>query len=175
MDDSPIRERLIEAAGRRNFRHLGDLTGTSHENVRRYLKGLSAPSVEFLARFCAALGINGDWLLTGRGPMLREEIRPESLRQANAGELLGAMAATIERIQNRIEVLERWMQDLEIRVRAEHARARARRVGSTHEHQPAATESRVERSEDQSAAVAVPERVQRTVGAVARRSGPSDR
>ncbi len=108
----------MQAAGQRNYRHLGDLTGASHENVRRYLRGISSPSVEFLSAFCAALGINGDWLLTGKGPMLRTDVKAESLRGADPGELLSAMAGMIEKLDRRVEMMERWIQDLETRVRA---------------------------------------------------------
>src|SRR4051812_49952436 len=80
-----------------------------------------SPSAEYLAAVCSALGINGEWLLTGRGPMRHAEIRSQALREANATELLTAMAATLERLLDRVERLEVFLQTLEVRLRASKA------------------------------------------------------
>ncbi len=130
---SPFHERLVAAAGSITYRALGELTGVHPENVRRYMQG-QAPSAEFLAAFCQQLGINGEWMLTGRGPMRSGEVRTDALTRANPGELLGALAGTVERISERVELVEMYTQTLESRLRARQRQAGA---GDTHhDHAP---------------------------------------
>jgi transcriptional regulator with XRE-family HTH domain len=103
--------------GRRSNREIGDLTGTNAETVRRYLAGQS-PSVEFLTALCVATQASPEWLLTGRGPMRQSQVRAHALQGANAHELLGAIAQTLERLIERVERLERFLQTMETRLRA---------------------------------------------------------
>lgn len=117
MIPSALHERLLAAAGDRTYRHIGELTRTHPETVRRYMQG-QAPAADFLASLCAALHISGDWLLTGRGPMKLDEQRSHALREATAGDLLTAMAGTIERLAERIDRLETYVQTLEVRLRS---------------------------------------------------------
>lgn len=116
VNPTAIHDRMSAAAGERTFRHLGELTRTNSETVRRYMSG-QAPSAEYLASFCEALGINADWLLTGRGPMKRVDVKSHALRQADPAELLSAMAQTLERLIDRVERIEVFVQTLETRVR----------------------------------------------------------
>lgn len=108
---------MLAAAGRRSYRQVGDMTRTHPETARRYMSGQS-PSAEFLSAFCAALGISADWLLTGRGPMRLADQKEHTLREADASDLLGAMAATIEDIVGRLDRVELYVQTMETRVRA---------------------------------------------------------
>lgn len=117
---SPFHERLVAAAGSITYRALGELTGVHPENVRRYMQG-QAPSAEFLSAFCQQLGINGEWMLTGRGPMKAVEVRADALTKANPGELLGALAGTVDRLTSRVELIERYTQTLDTRLRARRA------------------------------------------------------
>lgn len=48
------------------FAQLGAITGSHPETVRRFMRG-QTPKPEFLAALCTELGVNGDWLLAGRG------------------------------------------------------------------------------------------------------------
>ena len=114
---SPIHERLVTVAGERTNRRLAELTNTNPETVRRYMQG-NTPSVEFLSAVCKSLAISGDWLLTGRGPMKLDEVKTESLKQADPSELLSAMAGNLERLCERVDRIERYMQTMEIRLRA---------------------------------------------------------
>lgn len=116
MDQNGLHERLKTAAGERTYRQLGDLTGTNAESVRRYMQG-QAPSVEFLARLCGALGVNGDWLLIGQGPMLQSEIRDHALRDAGTPDLLRATSDTVSHLIDRVDRLERFVQTAETRLR----------------------------------------------------------
>lgn len=109
---SPLHERMRSVAGTRTFRHLSELTGTHPETVRRYMSG-QPPSTEYLSALCHALNINGDWMLTGRGPMRVGEIEAHALRSASAPDLLSALAATVERLIDRVELLERYLQSME--------------------------------------------------------------
>jgi len=116
MSSTAIHDRMNAAAGERTFRHLGELTRTNSETVRRYMSG-QAPSAEYLASFCEALAVNAGWLLTGRGPMKLADVRTHALRQADPAELLSAMAETLERLIDRVERIEVFVQTLETRVR----------------------------------------------------------
>jgi len=119
---SPFHDRLITVAGQMTYRALADITGTNHESVRRYMQGQS-PSAEFLSALCAKLDISGEWILTGRGPVRRRDLRPDALKQANPTELLSAMAGTLERLAARLDRLEVFVQTLETRLRADAAPA----------------------------------------------------
>jgi len=98
-------------------RALGDSTGQNAETVRRYMQG-AAPSVEFLAALCARFDLSAQWLLTGRGPMRQSETRAFVLRQANPAELLSAIAEALERLTDRVDRIELFVQTLETRLRA---------------------------------------------------------
>ncbi len=114
---SPLHERLLAASGGRSFRVLAEVTGSHPESVRRYMQGQS-PSAEFLSAFCRQLGINGDWLLTGRGPMRTREIRGSVLAEAGAGDLMGAMVGQLEGLIARMDRVEVFVQALDVRVRS---------------------------------------------------------
>ena len=111
-----LHDRMNSAAGSRTYRKLAELTRTHPETVRRYMQG-QAPSVEFLMSMCTALGISGEWMLTGNGPMLLSEARSYALKHADPTELLSAVADTIESLDNRVARLEMYVQTLESRVR----------------------------------------------------------
>lgn len=114
---TPLHVRLHDAAGSRTFRAIASLTDQNHETVRRYMQG-AAPSVEFLAAFCESLGLNGNWLLTGQGPMRAEEMRGEALSKANPTELLTATAGNLEQLDDRVDRLEVFVSTMESRIRA---------------------------------------------------------
>ncbi len=109
--------RLNEAVGTVSYRKLGGLTDTHPETVRRYMQG-QAPSATFLTNLCRVLGISGEWLLTGKGPMKCAQIRSHALNQADPSELMTAVANTLTDLCDRMDRLERFMQMLETRVRA---------------------------------------------------------
>lgn len=163
MAASELHERLQSATGNRSYRHLSELTGANPETVRRYMQGQS-PSVEFLTALCAALAINGEWLLTGRGPMRLADVRKSALRDAEASELLAAMAQTIETLIDRVDRLETLLQMLEIRVRT------APRATNLLEPKPErTTDARDPRGSEPA------DRIQRIADAVPQRSSQADR
>lgn len=129
---TPLHERLRIAAGSRTYRQLGDLTTTNHETVRRYMLG-QAPSADFLAATCAALDINAQWLLVGRGPMKGTDIRSHALGEANVSELLSAMSSTLERLMDRVDRLETYMQTLETHLRAQAGAQDSRQISEASE------------------------------------------
>lgn len=53
--------------------------------------------------------------------MRRQEIRKHALQEATAAELLNAMATTLERLTERVERLEIYVQSIETLLRAEEA------------------------------------------------------
>lgn len=111
-----LNDRLQAAVGDRTFKRVGSLTNTHPETVRRYLSG-HAPSVDFVTRLAASLGLNINWILTGRGPMRLVEVKPQALREANATDLLAHVALAIERLELRVDRLDRYTQVLEVMIR----------------------------------------------------------
>lgn len=128
---SSLHDRMNLVAGERSYRELGELTGTNAETVRRYMQG-QAPSVEFLAGLARSLNLSGTWLLSGVGPRHTDEVKGAALREADASELLSAMAETISMMMDRIQRLEIFVQTMEARLRAtsEPGEAEERRDGS---------------------------------------------
>ena len=118
MESSPLHERLHTAAGKRTFKALSQLTDTHPETVRRYMSGQS-PSIEFITQFCSALGICADWLCSGRGPMRLSDQLRHALGEAGPSDLLTAMSGCVDRMNDRIDRLERYVQILETHLRAD--------------------------------------------------------
>jgi transcriptional regulator with XRE-family HTH domain len=131
MEETGLHDRLRTVAGERTYRQIARLTGTHAESVRRYMQG-QAPSVEFLTSLCAAMNINGSWLLTGQGPMLDHEVQPHALRTAETPDLLRALSDTVSVLIRRVDRLERLVQTTEIKLRAAGGGA----GGSRAEHEP---------------------------------------
>lgn len=104
------------------FRALAEATQQHPETVRRYLHG-QAPSAEFLSSLCFKFDVNAQWLLTGQGPVRHTETRAHALREANPAELLAAIAAALERLTDRIDRVELFVQTLETRLRGRPANA----------------------------------------------------
>ncbi len=63
-----IRSRIRSVCAGRTFDELCRATGVHDETVRRQVRGISKPNVEFITALCLAYGISGTWLLTGLGP-----------------------------------------------------------------------------------------------------------
>lgn len=93
------------------------------------------PSADFLVALCHSLGINAQWLLTGQGPMLQSEVKGHVLKAANATDLLTAMAETIERLIDRMNRMERFVQALDVRLVAADELARTALEGQNHGNQ----------------------------------------
>lgn len=129
VDLTPLHDRLHAVVGPLSFRRLAELTGTNAETVRRYMHGQS-PSVEFLTALCAKLDVSPEWLLTGRGARHASKAREQVIRDANPSELLGAMAATVERLAERVQRLELFIQSLDSRLRV----ALEASPGASYEH-----------------------------------------
>ena len=147
MEVSTLHERLLQAAGDRTYRALGDLTGQHPETVRRYMQG-QAPSVEFLAALCTGLGLSADWLLTGRGPAKVADARQHAIKEATPADLLLAIANTLDAMGGRLDRLEVFVQTMEARVR-----------GGSNGHAAAGAERRVEEGGRGAAVVTVVERL----------------
>jgi transcriptional regulator with XRE-family HTH domain len=126
MERTTLHQRIAMVIGERSFRDVGEITGVNHETARRYVQG-QAPSIEFLTALCNHFRINAEWMLCGEGAMHREEIRGHSLREAQPAELLGAVADMMQKLIERVDRLEVFVQSVETRLRVE-AGARRRAV-----------------------------------------------
>lgn len=61
-----------------NVSKFSALVGFSEANVRNYING-TQPKSEFLSKLIDVFEINGEWLLSGRGTMLKSESsKPEA-------------------------------------------------------------------------------------------------
>jgi len=114
---SAFHDRLNLAVGDTSYRQLGTITETHPETVRRYMQG-QAPSAAFMTNLCQSLGISGEWLLSGQGPMRVRDIRTHALKNADANELMGAIANTLTQLIERVDRLERFVQIMETRLNA---------------------------------------------------------
>lgn len=127
---SPLHQRLTAITSDLTYRQIADLTETNAETARRYVQG-AAPSVEFLAALSQKLEINAEWLLTGRGVIKRRDAKAAALREANVAELLHSLASTLERLIDRVDRLEVYVQTMETRLRAAAAEAGPHAAGAT--------------------------------------------
>lgn len=116
MPETALHQSLRTVVASKTYRELGDMTGTNAETARRYVLG-QPPSLEFVIALCNKQGVNPTWLLTGDGPMRTGEARRHALREANAHELLAAVADTLERLAERVGRLEVFLHTLETRLR----------------------------------------------------------
>ena len=119
-DSQALHDRLTASAAGKSYRWIARATGGHPETVRRYMQGQS-PNIEFVTSFCDVFDLNPQWLLTGEGPMRRDEVRSYHLAEADPADLLAAIAATIDRLTDRIDRLELYCQHLETQLRAKSA------------------------------------------------------
>jgi len=93
------------------------MTETHPETVRRYMQG-QAPSAAFMTNLCRNLGISGEWLLSGQGPMKVRDMRTHALKNADPNELMGAIANTLTQLIERVGRLDRFVQMVESKLNA---------------------------------------------------------
>ena len=103
--------RLVQACEGISYRELGRRTDTHPETVRRYMQGQS-PSAVFLSNLTRSLGISGDWLLTGHGPMKCSQIKSNALSQADPAELLRVVATAFSDMSRLMDQIERTLSDV---------------------------------------------------------------
>ena len=77
-----------------------------------------APSAAFMAKLCQSLGISGEWLLSGQGPMKVRDMKTHALKNADANELMGAIASTLTQVIERVDRLDRFVQMIETKLNA---------------------------------------------------------
>ena len=121
-DAASMHERMTSAGSGRSYRWIARATGSHPETVRRYMQGQS-PNIEFITAFCSVFAVNPQWLLTGEGPMRRDEVRSYYLAESDPADLLAAIAATIDRMTDRIDRLELYCQQLETQLRGSRPEA----------------------------------------------------
>ncbi|MGP1272367.1 MAG: helix-turn-helix domain-containing protein [Phycisphaerales bacterium] len=132
-DARALHDRMSSAASGKSYRWVARATGSHPETVRRYMQGQS-PNIEFVTAFCSVFGLNPQWLLTGEGPMRRDEVHRYYLAESDPADLLAAIAATIDRLTDRIDRLELYCQQLETRLRVHEPADEKDRGGDGHPH-----------------------------------------
>ena len=92
-----VNQRISQIADYYNIKSYADFaqrTGLNHQTVSNYLKGKQKPDIDKLAQIKQSFeDINADWLLTGKGNMIKSneslitiEIRNNYIRQACIGD-----------------------------------------------------------------------------------------
>ncbi len=82
FDPRSVGRRIQEARAGRSQRELGDQLGYLQPHISRYERGLVPGSFRFLAGLSALLGVDVNWVLTGRGAA---DIAGQSSDRASAG------------------------------------------------------------------------------------------
>ena len=101
-----IYDRILRACNGRSARSVGGLLDICPETVRRILRGQS-PRVEFLVKLSQTMGLSGDWLLTGKGPMHAKDQVAAALKQASEMQLCAELGARLERFARASDVPNR--------------------------------------------------------------------
>lgn len=88
--------RILEVIGATPIREVARLCDVNPETLRRYLRSGSPAGLDFVVRFANVYGLSCEWLLCGRGPMLRCDLSKLSLQNASIKELLEALAEALQ-------------------------------------------------------------------------------
>jgi hypothetical protein len=89
--------RLELLRGVRPYAYIAQITGLSTESARRHVQH-GNPHPDFLARVCLATKCSTDWLLLGRGPILREDAVIHTIQDASLAHLGHALGLALQRI-----------------------------------------------------------------------------
>jgi hypothetical protein len=76
-DQSEITRRIADVLGETSYRQAAEITGVSHETIRRMVLG-SNIGLGAVAAFCRGFEVSAEWLLFGTGPRRRKRRRPPS-------------------------------------------------------------------------------------------------
>lgn len=87
---------------------LNEICGMPKRTAHNYLSGLRTPDAENLTSLCARMGINLNWLLTGEGPMFRDQVATTDLPPDEAA-LLDAYRAADESAKAALLVVAKTM------------------------------------------------------------------
>lgn len=101
-----INKRIIKVADAYGLNRPIDFArkiGISHQVASNYLKGGQSPSAEALAKIQLSLDdLNAEWLLTGRGEMLKSETSETTSEKS---------ASSLESLQCKIKLLKQNLAD----------------------------------------------------------------
>lgn len=110
------------------IKEAAERCGTPYRSFQNYTLGLREPNAEALRTVSTQLGISSDWLLTGEGPMLRDQCahaplaggEPANPREQAILELYRALDDDAQREihsaaeeKKRLKILEQRVQELE--------------------------------------------------------------
>lgn len=108
--DVAMAQRLRAVTREFSHRELGELTGMSHETVRRYLEG-RVPGPGFIKRLCEALGLSADWLLLGRGTPVYQREQAVNEISGSIDELFEGLARYLRRLHLELAQAETRLQE----------------------------------------------------------------
>lgn len=102
-----VADRVREMVARFGHRRVADVSGVSHETVRRITTLGHMPPVRVVAALCSELGVNGDWLLLGEGPKFSANVTRKALREASPAEILAALTDQCGARIDQLTIVER--------------------------------------------------------------------
>lgn len=126
--ETSSRLRLALEVMKLTIKEAAERCGTPYRSFQNYTLGLREPNAEALRTVSTQLGISSDWLLTGEGPMLRDQSthvplaggEPANPRERAILELYRALDDDAQREihsaaeeKKRLKVLEQRVQELE--------------------------------------------------------------
>lgn len=129
--DVAMAQRLRAVTREFSHRELAELTGMSHETVRRYLEG-KVPGPGFIKRLCEALGLSADWLLLGRGAPVYQREQAVTEISGSIDELFEGLSRYLKRLHLELARAETRLQ--EARGKAWEAAAQSRPLEVPPEH-----------------------------------------
>lgn len=88
------RLRLARHAAGLSMREAAERTGVPARTISNYELGEHKPSIDYIVTICTCFGINANWLLTGEGPMLKDQ--RAGLGQVNTVHLETILQAIID-------------------------------------------------------------------------------
>lgn len=99
---------LIEKIARGNNSLFGSIIGANEGNIRGYRKNVM-PKSDFLEKIVRNTDVNADWLLTGRGDMLKSDSLPASLDKIQ----LTSYKVIVSNLERKVKVQKAHIDELE--------------------------------------------------------------
>lgn len=101
-----------------SYGRIGEPIGMNHETVRRMFNG-GTPTAALIAGLTSKFGISAHWLLLREGPRRCDEFARWAMRQADASDLLHALADKWVDVSDRLIQASRYLSMAEAKSRPE--------------------------------------------------------
>ncbi len=99
-----LRLKEVQLSKGLNLKEFSEVSGVSYRSLQNYLSGEREPNVTGLTNLCTRLGVNINWLLTGKGAMFVEVLNsPVTAQNKQEAELLEDYRESNEQGKDAIE------------------------------------------------------------------------